>query len=236
MAITIGIAGITGKLGRCLQIPLLFPPIPIPICPNPNNPRLPSPFDPSTIRSFVTNCDVIVCCYLSYHLPSDSELLMVDGQKMLIDACEAAHVPRYVAGDWALDYTKLQFGQLVPMDAMKRVKDYLDEKGKKGGKVKGVVLDPDATGVLRFVSGRATIREIAASFGKVYGIKLYLERLGSLDDLYKHMHQLRAENPADISKYIPLYPDVKPVDWESHMARWPLEQLTAAVATVGSQL
>lgn len=60
---------------------------------------------------------------------------MVDGQKMLIDAREAANMPRYITGDWALDYTKLEFGQLVPKNAMKRVKDYLDTKK---GKVKGV--------------------------------------------------------------------------------------------------
>lgn len=55
------------------------------------------------------------------------------------------------------------------------------------------------------LGGRATIREIAQSYEKVYGVKANLERLGSLDDLYKFMHEKRAQNPADIYGYMSLY-------------------------------
>lgn len=53
---------------------------------------------------------------------------MVDGQKALIDACEECNVPRYVASDWALDYTKLKLGELFPKNPMIHVKGYLETK------------------------------------------------------------------------------------------------------------
>lgn len=59
---------------------------------------------------------------------------MIDGQKKLIDACEEAGVSRYVASDWALDYTKLKLGELFPKDPMIKVKAYLETKSV----VKGV--------------------------------------------------------------------------------------------------
>ncbi|UKZ74670.1 hypothetical protein TrVFT333_002340 [Trichoderma virens FT-333] len=46
----------------------------------------------------------------------------------LIDACEAEQVPRYVASDWSLDYTKLEPGQLFTKDPMIQVKAYLETK------------------------------------------------------------------------------------------------------------
>lgn len=53
---------------------------------------------------------------------------MIEGQKKLIDACETTGVPRYIASDWCVDYTKLQLGDLFPKDPMKHVKAYLDTK------------------------------------------------------------------------------------------------------------
>lgn len=53
---------------------------------------------------------------------------MVDGQKKLIDACEEAGVKRYIASDWALDYTKLQLGELFPEDPMIHMKAYIETK------------------------------------------------------------------------------------------------------------
>lgn len=85
-------------------------------------------FDNAAVLSFVAGCDVVVCCYLG------DDKLMVDGQKLLIDACASEGVPRYVASDWALDYTKLELGQLFPKDPMIHVKAYLDGQDK----VKGV--------------------------------------------------------------------------------------------------
>lgn len=53
---------------------------------------------------------------------------MTDGQKLLIDACEEENVPRYIASDWSVDYTKVELGQLFPKDPMKHVKAYVETK------------------------------------------------------------------------------------------------------------
>ena len=52
---------------------------------------------------------------------------MVEGQKALIDVCDAATppVPRHVSSDWALGYTKLKLRELFPKDPMIHVKSYL---------------------------------------------------------------------------------------------------------------
>lgn len=79
-------------------------------------------FDADALRAFVRGLDVVVCAYLG------DNTLMVDGQKALIDACEAEGVPRYVASDWSLDYTKLALGELFPKDPMIHIKAYLEQK------------------------------------------------------------------------------------------------------------
>lgn len=55
------------------------------------------------------------------------------------------------------------------------------------------------------VGGRATVREIAASYEKVYGVPAKLERRGSLEELYTTMHALREKNPQDVYSYMSLY-------------------------------
>lgn len=138
----VGIAGITGKFARRLLTHLLDvgdDSLTIKgYCRNPSklpeslksSPKLEiiegTAFDQDTIATFVQGCDVVVCCYLG------DDKLMVDGQKLLIDACESANVPRYVASDWALDYTKLKLGELFPKDPMIHVKNYLDTKKVAG--------------------------------------------------------------------------------------------------------
>jgi hypothetical protein len=135
----VGIAGITGKFARRLLTHLLSSPSSPShtikgFCRDPS--KLPddikshpqieliqgTAFDKAAIATFVQACDVVVRCYLG------DDTLMVEGQKLLIDACEEAGVGRYVASDWALDYTKLQLGQLFPKDPMIHVKRYLDSK------------------------------------------------------------------------------------------------------------
>ncbi|KAI1472667.1 nmrA-like family protein [Daldinia caldariorum] len=308
MAITVGIAGITGKFARELASALLkYPDVTIKgYCRDPA--KVPETlsskvqltkgdaFDTSAIRSFVAACDVVVCCYLG-----DGKL-MVDGQKALIDACAEEGVPRYVASDWSLDYTKLKLGELFPKDPMIHVKAYLDAHDKvKGVHVlvgmftevffsprfgtfdaasatfkfwgtgeevweattyqnaaeytAAVCVDKDAVGVKKLVGGRATIREIAESFEKVYGVKLGLESQGSVDELYKHMHELRQKDPQNIFSYMFLffqyymingqtflgpendngkYPQVKPVTWEDYLRSVPKDQLLSAISNVGS--
>lgn len=140
MSLTVGIAGITGKFARELTSALFkYPNITIKgYCRDPS--KVPQAFaskialvkgdafDTSAIRSFVAGCDVVVCCYLG------DDKVMTDGQKLLIDACAAEGVPRYLSSDWSVDYTKLELGQLFPKDPMIHVKAYLDAQDK----VKGV--------------------------------------------------------------------------------------------------
>ncbi|GKZ36205.1 hypothetical protein AbraIFM66950_007201 [Aspergillus brasiliensis] len=307
----VGIAGITGKFARRLVAHLLeagHDSLTIKgYCRNPSklpetlksSPKLEiiegTAFDQDAIATFVQGCDVVVCCYLG------DDQLMINGQKLLIDACESANVPRYVASDWALDYTKLKLGELFPKDPMIHIKNYLDTKKVTAGVhiliggfmepifspffnivdvqsntfrywgdgheiMEGttyddaakytakVVLDAEAKGVLKFVGGRATIQEIAKSYEKVYGAPVTLEKRGSLEDLYKTMHDLRTKNPQDIYSYMSLffyyywvngqtfvgpeldnarYPDVKAVDWEGFMKSWSKEQIGTSYFALG---
>ncbi|KAH8817758.1 nmrA-like family protein [Flagelloscypha sp. PMI_526] len=136
----VGIAGITGKFGRLLTQSLLtFHEVRIrgfcrdPAKYGPTDDRIKlikgEASDASSVQTFVNGCDVIVCCYLG------DTTLMVDCQKLLIDACDKAGVSRYIASDWTIDYTKVELGVLEHKDAMKHVKAYLDSPERK---VKGV--------------------------------------------------------------------------------------------------
>ncbi|RAK99441.1 NmrA-like family protein [Aspergillus ibericus CBS 121593] len=289
----VGIAGITGKFARLLATHLLAhegasikgycrTPSKVPEAIR-SSPRVEltqgEAFDREAVRSFVQGCDVVVCCYLG------DDKLMVEGQKLLIDACDELQVTRY----------------LFLKDPMIHVKAYLETKANVAGVhiliggfmepvlspffnildpstmtfrywgegdevmegttyddaarfTAAVALDPNATGVLRFVSGRASIRDIARSFEKVYGIKPSLERRGSLDELYEHMHNLRSEDPQNVYGYMALffyyywingqtfvgpqldngrYSDIKPVDWEGYMSKWPIDQLPTSYFALG---
>ncbi|KAF4770833.1 hypothetical protein HAV15_013195 [Penicillium sp. str.  len=303
MSITVAIAGITGKFAKRLVFHLLKQdgvsvrgycrdPSKVPEAVS-SSPQVAlfkgDAFEKEAIRTFVTGSDVVVCCYLG------DDKLMVDGQKALIDACEESQVPRYVASDWALDYTKLKLGELFPKDPMIHVKAYLDTKKVQGVHIHiggfmepifssffnifdpqtntfrywgdgsevmegttyenaaeftaAVVVDPKATGIIRFLGGRSTVQEIARSFEKVHGIKPTLESHGSLEELYKTMHDKREKNPTDIYSYMSLffyyywingqtfvgpdldttkYPSVQAVSWEDFIRQWPLEQLPKA--------
>lgn len=140
MSITVGIAGITGKFAKRFVSHLLKQdgvsirgycrdPSKVPEAIS-SSPQVTifkgDALDNEAIRTFVTGSDVVVCCYLG------DDTLMVDGQKALIDSCEESQVPRYVASDWALDYTKLKLGELFPKDPMIHVKAYLDTKKVQG--------------------------------------------------------------------------------------------------------
>ncbi|KAL4735591.1 hypothetical protein BDV11DRAFT_195678 [Aspergillus similis] len=145
----VGIAGVTGKFARRLLTHLLDSStsnehesltvkgycrdpakLPSSLYSSPNVELTQgSAFDHEALASFVQDCDVVVCCYLG------DDKLMVEGQKTLIDVCDAATppVPRYVSSDWALDYTKLKLGELFPKDPMIHVKSYLEGKQNVAG-------------------------------------------------------------------------------------------------------
>ncbi|KAH8817757.1 nmrA-like family protein [Flagelloscypha sp. PMI_526] len=137
----IGIAGITGKIARLIAQSLLaYPEVKIRgFCRDPTkydttddriNLIKGEASDASSIQTFVNGCDAVICCYSGL-----DNALMVDGQKLLIDACDKAGVDRYIASDWTINYTKLELGLLENKDAMKHVKTYLDSPERK---VKGV--------------------------------------------------------------------------------------------------
>ena len=79
-----------------------------------------------TAREAVRGSQVVICCYLG------SNELMTNGQKVLIDACVAEEVPRYIASDYSLDYSKLQLGDLPAKDPMIEVRAYLEGKPVTG--------------------------------------------------------------------------------------------------------
>ncbi|CAI7616491.1 unnamed protein product [Penicillium crustosum] len=124
MSITVGIAGITGKFARLVGNHLSKSPnVQIRgFCRNAS--KLPQQFRESPRVTIVQGES------------SDLETLrsFVEGQKLLVDACELENVGRYVASDYCLDFTKLELGQHPAKDPMKHVKAYLD--GKKN--VQGV--------------------------------------------------------------------------------------------------
>ncbi|KAI9749895.1 MAG: hypothetical protein M1815_002218 [Lichina confinis] len=82
--------------------------------------------DPEAARKAVRGSQVVICMYLG---PDD---LMLNGQKVLIDACVEEKVPRYVAADYTLDYRKLEYGDIPSKDIMKDIVVYLEDKPVKG--------------------------------------------------------------------------------------------------------
>ncbi|EKG16318.1 NmrA-like family protein [Macrophomina phaseolina MS6] len=76
---------------------------------------------------------------------------MVSAQKLLIDACEAESVPRYLASDYTADYRKLDYGDIPEKDPMKDVLTYL--QGKQNVKGVHVLVGLLIETFLGFVSG-----------------------------------------------------------------------------------
>ncbi|TEY85108.1 hypothetical protein BOTCAL_0017g00210 [Botryotinia calthae] len=118
-AIIHGICRSTSKIGACIRF----------------NPRVrlfgASSTDISTIRAALAGTSVCICCYLG-----DSKL-MVDGQKVLIDACIEENVPRYIASDYTFDYRPLELGDYSAKDSSKHIHPYLQEK-EKSENIRGV--------------------------------------------------------------------------------------------------
>ncbi|KAL4887849.1 nmrA-like family protein [Aspergillus ambiguus] len=269
---TVGIAGITGKFASCILRHLLktssanihgYCRDPSKISPKIlSSPRVQiikgDSGDEAVLRSFAKGCDVVICCYLG------DNHLMIEGQKKLINACEKEGVPRYIASDYTLDYTKLEYGELPIKDPMKLVHDHLQTKTKVAGVhvligafmdtlfspffgffdydsksfrywgtgeeqwesttydnaaefVVAVALDESATGFQRFIGDCKSTMQIAEIFEEVYGGTLKLNQLGSLDDLYKHMHQRKDENPQDYFRYLPLFFQFYCLNGQTHL-------------------
>ncbi len=139
MSTTIGVAGITGKLGSLVTQNLLLHPsahvrglcrdkskLPDSIRSNPRISIVEG--DSSNVeaaRSAVRGCSAVICCYLG------SNDLMIEGQKVLIDACIAENVPRYIPSDYTLDYRPLQPKDIPSKEPMFRIVEYLEGKSIK---------------------------------------------------------------------------------------------------------
>ncbi|KAI7215983.1 hypothetical protein KC333_g5136 [Hortaea werneckii] len=131
----VGVAGATGKFAGLILDSLLGNPT-VQIrgyCRNPSKlaPRFSqSPQvevitgeadDGAALSRFADGLDVVICAYLG-----DNDF-MINAQKALIDACDGAHVARYIASDYCLDYTQLKLGDHPAKDPMKIIHSYLQE-------------------------------------------------------------------------------------------------------------
>ncbi|KAM0135918.1 hypothetical protein ACHAO1_004938 [Botrytis cinerea] len=139
---TIGIAGISGKFAQCIIKSLLLnPSVQIKgYCRSisklstilTTHPRIKisagSYDDKASIQNFVSNTSIVICCYFA------STEVMTNGQKYLIDACETAKVPRYIAGDFSVDHTLIPSSriQLFPKPTMKIIEYLSTKKTVKG--------------------------------------------------------------------------------------------------------
>lgn len=142
-ATTVFIAGLTGKFARLLAGHLLAKPnvritgtarspskLPSELSSNPRVEVFQADADNvTTIRKALKGSSVAICCYLGDHN------LMREGQKKLIDAAIAEGIPRYIAGDWCIDYRNIKYGEAPMKDPMKQVTEYLEEKQDQ---IKGV--------------------------------------------------------------------------------------------------
>ncbi|KAK7544229.1 nmrA-like family protein [Phyllosticta citribraziliensis] len=136
MVTTVGIAGASGKLGRLVAAALLRLPSPptlrlyvrdaskLPswLSSSPHTVITGGADDRAATVEFARGCNVVICTYLG------PDALMEEGQKVLIDACAEAGVPRYVASDYTVDYRPLKDGELFPKDPMRHVMAYCNDK------------------------------------------------------------------------------------------------------------
>jgi hypothetical protein len=55
------------------------------------------------------------------------------------------------------------------------------------------------------VGDSKTLNEIVQIYERIYDAKPDIKKLGSLPNLYEHMHTLRAESPDEWFRYMPMY-------------------------------
>ncbi|KAF7952993.1 hypothetical protein EAE96_006215 [Botrytis aclada] len=139
---TLGIAGISGKFAQCIIKSLLIDPsvhikgycrnaskLPTILATHPRIEIVTGSYDDiPSIQNFVSDTSVVICCYFA------STEVMTDGQKYLIDACEVAKVPRYIAGDFSVDHTLIPSSRihLFPKPTTKIIEYLSTRKTVKG--------------------------------------------------------------------------------------------------------
>lgn len=82
--------------------------------------------DSTTLREALKGVSACVCCY------HGAEALMVEGQRILIDACIAESVPRYLASDFSFDFRRLKIGEFPFKDVQIIINDLLQKKEDEG--------------------------------------------------------------------------------------------------------
>ncbi|GAB5593826.1 hypothetical protein Unana1_08726 [Umbelopsis nana] len=188
-------------------------------------------FDKDQIRSFVAVLDVVICCYLGEDkLMVDGQKALIDACEeanlefgQLFPKDPMKHVKAYLetkknvkgvhilVGAFMDPMFSPFFSVLDPQTNTLRFWGEDDEvwEGTSYDKAAeynaAIALDNDVLGIQRVTGGRTTNRGLAESFEKVYGIKPHLEKLGSLDDLFKRMHEIRAQQPKDFFNYMSLF-------------------------------
>ncbi|KAH8649557.1 hypothetical protein BGZ61DRAFT_546897 [Ilyonectria robusta] len=280
MTLTVGVAGITGKFARNVVTNLLKnPTVSVRgLCRDPT--KLPASIrssprvhvtkgestDTHALHSFAKTSDVVICCYLG------NDSLMTEGQKLLIDACEAegeylgtktikgVHV---LIGVFMETFWSRFFGAWNPDSATFSYWGSGDETWESttyanaSEFVAAVALDEGAVGVQKFLGDKKSIRQIAETLEAVYGKKVSLNNLGTMDDLHKTMLQKRKADPRNVFSYLPLfyqyyctngqtylevdidhprYPELKRVTFEDFLKKHPIEELSGASQAVASNI
>ncbi|KFY98086.1 hypothetical protein V500_01803 [Pseudogymnoascus sp. VKM F-4518 (FW-2643)] len=140
MSVTVAIAGLTGKFAQCIAKTLLANPsvsirgycrnakkLPTAVLESSRFEVIQGDFDElEAVRKFVRGSDIVICCYFG------GADLMVKGQKVLIDTCDEENIPRYVASDYAVDFTKIPAGDPFPKESTKIIFEYLKSKKVEG--------------------------------------------------------------------------------------------------------
>ncbi|EHK23067.1 uncharacterized protein TRIVIDRAFT_28606 [Trichoderma virens Gv29-8] len=175
--------------------------------------------DRSLLSKFVKGCDIVVCCY------QGDDKLMIDGQKALIDACEAEQVPRYayletketVKGVHILIgvFFETLFSPYFEIyDAKTKTFSHWGEPGvlfegtsfgNAADYTARVILDKNATGVKRFVGDTKSLNDIAQSFEKVYNVKSDVVVKGSAKELYDKMWSVRQQPSSSPADYMAMF-------------------------------
>ncbi|CAK41440.1 uncharacterized protein BO96DRAFT_345756 [Aspergillus niger CBS 101883] len=211
MPTTVAIAGLTGKFAQCIASSLqAYPDVFIRgYCRSPQ--KLPHSLllvrnikvikdeidDRVAARLFVKEANVVICCYFG------SSAVMVQGQKILIDACEELNVPRkYLASKGTVAGVHILTGGLMETfwseffgcwDCTSRSLSFWGTGEETWDLIiyetaaaytAAVALDKSAVGVLRFRGDCKTILEIKDCFEKVYTVPFNLPeaQLGDILD------------------------------------------------------
>ncbi|KEF52259.1 uncharacterized protein A1O9_11499 [Exophiala aquamarina CBS 119918] len=136
----VAIAGFTSRVAQLITSHLLEQPdieitgicrdtakVPSHISQNPSVTLVKAEYsDVTKLRTALRNASVCVCCYFG------PEELMLGGQLILIDACIAENVPRYLASDFSFDFRGLKIGDFPFKDFQLKVDEYLAKKESEG--------------------------------------------------------------------------------------------------------